>query len=345
MADQFSTVESELPRDRWGRPLITPPSGGEPRAYTRVTTLAGSVEDTYHLGLWQQRMVAKGMANRPDLVLGALAADPQDKNGKKTLNEIAKSALEAANAGAAAITGTALHSLTERVDRDEDLGYVPPEYLPDLEAYRRIVSENGLGIVAIEGFCVEDSLEVGGTYDRVFANGGGLVAPDGSIPEYVIGDLKTGSSVELGAGKISMQLGVYANSQNYDHRRGERTPIVDGDLSKEWGLVIHLPAGSGSATLVWFDIASGWQEGIRLAVGVRAWRKRRDLTTPVGSVQVGGLSLPTAANPQGTDTILAQIEAALTVEDLSNIYYANMRTWSDKHNAAATARKNFLANA
>jgi hypothetical protein len=82
--DLFSTVENELPRDRWGRPLITPPTGGEPRAYTRVTTLAGSVEDTYHLGQWQQRMVAVGMARRPDLVLGALGADPTDKNGKKT---------------------------------------------------------------------------------------------------------------------------------------------------------------------------------------------------------------------------------------------------------------------
>ena len=30
MSDLFKTVESELPRDRWGRPLITPPSGGPP---------------------------------------------------------------------------------------------------------------------------------------------------------------------------------------------------------------------------------------------------------------------------------------------------------------------------
>ena len=56
------TVVSELPRDRWGRPLITPPDGTTPVPYTRVTTFAKAVEDTYHLGRWAERMVALGMA-------------------------------------------------------------------------------------------------------------------------------------------------------------------------------------------------------------------------------------------------------------------------------------------
>lgn len=344
MTDVFSTVESELPRDRWGRPLITPPSGGEPRAYTRVTTLAGSVEDTYHLGLWQQRMVAKGMANRPDLVLGALAADPQDKNGKKTLNEIAKNALEAANASAAATTGTALHSLTERIDRDEDLGYVPPAYLADLEAYRRIVAENNLEVLAIEGFCVQDDIEVGGTYDRIFGLSGRLTAPDGSKPDAVIGDLKTGGSVDLGAGKIAMQLGTYAHSLNYDHRQGDRTPLAPGrEVSKDWGLVIHLPAGTGTATLVWFNIAAGYDAIVRLAVPVREWRKRRDLTTPVASVAVGGIAIPTQANPTGADVILEAIEKADSLDALNGIYFANMAVWAPVHTAAASAKKSALA--
>ena len=31
---------NEIPRDRWDRPLIIPPNGGQPVAYTRVSTLA-----------------------------------------------------------------------------------------------------------------------------------------------------------------------------------------------------------------------------------------------------------------------------------------------------------------
>jgi hypothetical protein len=346
MSDPFSSVEDELPRDRWGRPLITPPDGGTPRAYTRVTTLAGSVEDTYHLGQWQKRMVAVGMARRPDLVLGALGADPNDKNGKKTLNEIAKNALEASNASAAATTGTALHSLTERVDRNEDLGFVPPAYLPDLEAYRRIISENALETVVIEGFCVQDEIEVGGSYDRIFRvgrdipfvyNGAQVSIPAGT---HVIGDLKTGKSVDLGAGKISMQLGTYANSLNYSHRRGERTPLVPGhEVSKDWGLVIHLPAGSGAAQLVVFNIASGWEAVQELAVPVRAWRKRRDLIVPVASVHASTITLPTAASPQGVDTVLAEILAVTSMDSLNAVYFANMAVWSDAHNVAARAQK------
>lgn len=347
--DLFSTVENELPRDRWGRPLITPPTGGEPRAYTRVTTLAGSVEDTYHLGQWQQRMVAVGMARRPDLVLGALGADPTDKNGKKTLNEIAKNALEAANASAAATTGTAIHALTERIDRDEDLGYVPPAYLPDLEAYRRIVAENGLQVVAIEGFCVQDDLEVGGTYDRIFRLGQPITFVYNGVEVYlpaglhVIGDLKTGSSVELGAQKISMQLGTYANSLNYSHADGSRTPLVPGhEVSTDFGLVIHLPAGTGSAQLVVFQIRDGWKAVCELAAPVRAWRKRRDLIVPVASVTASALSLPTPEAPMGEDLVLKAIAAANTVEEIASVYFANMQTWSPAHNAAASARKKAL---
>lgn len=300
-ADPFSTVKTELPRDRWGRPLITPPEGGDPVAYQRVTTFVGALEDTYHLSLWAQRMVALGMTRRRDLVLAASAiSDPDDKIQKRNLNDIAKQAKDAAQGSAAAITGTAIHAFTERIDRGEQLTDVPEEHAPDLEAYRGITT--GLVALGIEGFCVCDGLRVGGSYDRIYQftdlflgryadkHGAPLTYPgaDGQAGQkvkagdVVIADLKTGN-VDYGLGKIAMQLGVYAHSEDYDHTLGTRTPLAGGP-SKEWALVIHLPAGMGSARLLWVNIAAGWQgrpdSGSRRARLAQAQRPRQCLHIP-----------------------------------------------------------------
>lgn len=360
MSDPFAASQSELPRDRWGRPLITPPEGGEPVAYTRCTTFVGALEDTYHLSLWSQRMVALGMSRRRDLVLSASAiTDPQDRFQKRTLNDIAKSAKDAAAGDAAANTGTAIHSLTERLDRGLPLGdFVPEEYLPDIRAYATITK--GLDPIGIEGFCVRDDLRVGGSYDRIYAftdefldayearHGQRLYYPmsasdNESYGEYgpdavdvvevragdaVIGDVKTGH-VDLGAGKIAMQLGVYANSEDYDHTIGTRSPLK-GNPSKDWGLVVHLPAGTGTARLLWFDIRAGFETASTLAKGVHAWRKRKDLThefTTVSAVNAPALSL------------VEQIAAAPSYAALTALYAANATQWTPGLTAAAKARR------
>lgn len=359
MTDPFGTVDAELPRDRWGRPLITPPEGGEPVAYQRVTTFVGPLEDTYHLGLWQLRMAVLGMSRRKDLILAASAIDdPTDKYQKRKLNDIAKAAKDAAAGDAAANTGTAIHSLTERIDMGQPLGdYVPEEYLADLKAYADIMQ--GFEILGIEGFCVRDDLRVGGTYDRILgftaeyldryeadhgnrlsyphlAGADGQRKPGGEVlpGDAVIGDVKTGH-VDLGAGKIAMQLGVYANSENYDHTLGARTPLP-GNPSKDWGVVIHLPAGTGSARLLWFDIRAGFEAAQTLAVGVHAWRKRKDLTHAFAST-----SVTTSAGP----TIPQQIKAASSYSALQGIYAMHAKQWTPGLTALATERRAELEGA
>lgn len=349
MPDAFSTVESELPRDRWGRPLITPPDGGEPVAYQRVTTFVGCLEDTYHLGLWQQRMVALGMAQRRDLVLSAVAvSDPSSQNGKRTLNALAKSAIDAAKGTAAATTGTALHSFSEKIDRGEPLGdFVPEEYVADLEAYRALVTPLFTPL-AIEGFCVVDDLRVGGSYDRILAfkeeglrayydtRGELLRYPDGEIVETgdaVIGDLKTGS-VDFGMGKITMQLGTYANAQDYSHTLGTRSPLV-GNPSKKWAVVIHLPAGTGQARLLWVDIAAGWETASTLAPRVHAWRKRKagDLSSTFASA---------SSTPLAPPSLPERIRTAASYEALVALYAENAGAWTPGLTALSAARRDEL---
>ncbi|MDT8916185.1 hypothetical protein [Amycolatopsis sp. PS_44_ISF1] len=331
MTDPFTTVATELPRDRWGRPLITPPGETEAVPYTRTTTFVGVLEDTYHLGQWQMRMVALGMAQRRDLQLAATAiTNPKDRFQKRTLNDLAKAALEAASGSAAATMGTALHTFTENIDKGLPLGYIPEEFEPDIEAYRQITE--GFTVVAIEGFCVNDALRVGGSYDRIMrVPVGGLVAPDGELVEgNVIWDLKTGGSIDaglFGLNKIAMQLGVYGNSLDYDHTLGTRTPLPD--VHPRWAIVCHLPARSGQAQLIWVDIAAGWEAASALAPGVHSWRKRKDIGTPFAAV---------TARPTATP-IPEMIRRAASYAELKGIHAMHQDIWTPGLTALASVRK------
>ena len=116
------TPKVEVPRDRFGRPLITPPGGGKPVPYTRATTWASTLEDRWNLERWGKRMVALGLADRPDLLM-AVSVNRGDKD---RLNALCDDAVEAAKASAAATVGTSMHQLTDMVDRGDELND-PPE--------------------------------------------------------------------------------------------------------------------------------------------------------------------------------------------------------------------------
>jgi len=302
---QVAGEAEEIPRDRWGRPLVVPPAGGKPIGYTRATHLAGLLEDTYNLSRWQQRMVAIGLADRPDLVLAVGA----HRDNKEKLNGIAEDAMEAAKAHAAATTGTAIHALTERIDRGQLLGEVPEQYRSDLDAYERATRR--FEHLAIERFTVVDELKVGGTPDRIVRFEG----------ENYIFDLKTGSSVDFGAGKIAMQLGIYSRAVAYNWRTQTREPLPE--VNQERGIVAHLPAGSGHCELKWVDIAAGW-DAVQLAVQVKAHRARKSWYSP--------FTMPLAD----------QIAAAATVADLYAIHRANTAQWTDELTQLAAARKRVL---
>lgn len=256
----LTTVKAEVERDRWGRPMIVPPGGGKKKAYQRVTTFVSLLEDTFNLSRWQQRMVALGLADRPDLQL-AVTAHREDKD---KLNELCQDAIEAAKGRAGATIGTAVHALTELVDRGQELPIMPAEARADLDAYAKVTAP--LEMVAIEQFGVLDDLEVAGTWDRIVAYKG----------RTYIADLKTQSTLDWGTNKIAMQLAVYAHCDAYDITTGQRTPT---DVDLNWGIVIHLPAGQGECSLHRVDLAAGW-DGVQLAAGVRQWRARKGLLAP-----------------------------------------------------------------
>lgn len=255
---------AEIPRDRYGRPMVMPPGARTKRvAYRRVTTFIACLEDTYNLMAWKNRQVAYGMGRRKDLVLAAAASDPADK---RKLNEIAEKATEYAMASASATTGTALHALTERIDRGQPIDYIPDEYQADIEAYRRATAS--IEWLGIESFRVHDDWQVAGTADRIGRDRHGRLR---------IYDIKTGT-IDY-PHKMSMQLAMYARSAPYDIETDTRT-VDPGPIDLHRGVIIHLPAGEGRCDLYEIDIVSGWG-ACRLAKQVWEWRATKGLAQPI----------------------------------------------------------------
>lgn len=296
------TLLDKVERDRWGRPLIIPPDGGKPRGYTRCTTFAGILEDQYGLTKWKQRQTAIGVASRSDLIL-SINAHADDK---AAMDGFVEDAMVAAKAGAAASIGTAIHKLSEYVDKGLPLPPVPAEYSGDLLAYREAMSN--LDILGIERFTVEDELKVGGTHDRTVGYQGG---------RYIF-DLKTGS-IDLGALKIAIQLAIYAHSKLYDINTGERAEL---DVDQERAIVGHLPAGSGQMSLYWVNIAAGW-EAVQTVLDVKKWRARKNLFK---------------AWPTTTPDLAKLIAAAPDRATLQALWSRNAGAWTDELTAQASAR-------
>lgn len=306
----------DIPRDRYGRPLVVPRDGGKPVPYARMTTHAGAPDDTWALEKWKMRMTALGLVEREDLHL-AVAAHRDDKD---RLNKICDQAVEAAKASAGANVGTAIHALCDQWDRGElELARVPAAFRADVEAYAR--ATEGFESVEIEQFGVLDDYSVGGTWDRLYRTKSGRL---------VIGDTKTGN-VEYGMGKIAIQLAGYSRATPYDHGSGTRgTSNPDRGVDQAFGIVMHVPAGKGVCELIEVNLTAGW-EGFLLAADVRRWRSRRNLSRPY------------AAEVNSDPDLLAQIATADSIGALRLLWASNHATrWTDEHTAAAAARKEEL---
>lgn len=250
-----------VPRDRWGRPLITPPDGGKPVPYTRVSTLAKVLDDKTALTRWKQRQTAIGIGMRPDLAAKAAAK----RDDKRTLDEVVEEAMTVAGSSIGANIGTTLHSLTEEVD-DGVMPDVAAELRADLEAYRAAMA--GLTVLAKEWFVVVDEIQAAGSFDRL------LALPDGRI---VVADIKTGQKEPDYPHGAATQIGIYAHGTRYVLPDGRVASLADAGVDQEVGVLIHLPAGQARCDLYLLDIAEGWRMA-QLATTARAWLKSKPAT-------------------------------------------------------------------
>ena len=203
-------------------------------------------------------MAAIGLTTRPDILLSITAA----QEDKMAVNSLIEDAMQVAGANKAANIGTAIHSFAEQLDLGHDLGVVPPEWMPDVRAYEHATKI--LNNKFIEQFSVFDKYKIAGTPDRVVEYNG----------ELFIADIKTGRIDH--PSNIAIQLAIYANGLPYDTATASRGTW--GEVNKDKAIIIHLPAGTGTCTLVWIDIKEGFK-GLQLAMKARKWRDQKGLTT------------------------------------------------------------------
>jgi hypothetical protein len=130
-------------------------------------------------------------------------------------------------------------------------------------------------------------------------------------------DLKTGSSVDYGAGGYSVQLAIYANATSLYDPNAETHRLVPADLDRDRAIICHLPAKGGEATLKWLDISAG-REALDHAVFAHRWRSRKDLLTP--------FDVPAATNEERpTAELIAEAFPGTTVDEVATADLLNRR--------------------
>jgi hypothetical protein len=152
----------EIPRDRYGRPMVMPAKGTKRVAYRRTTTFVGCLDDTYGLQKWKARMVASAWDNAKT---SSWPPPPPPPTTRPQAREDRRQGNRSRHRIRRRHHGTALHSFTERLDRGQPLGYVPHEAEADLAAYQAATA--GIEWLGIEAFRVHDDWKVAGTADRI----------------------------------------------------------------------------------------------------------------------------------------------------------------------------------
>lgn len=324
---------NDVPRDRWGRYLLPHPDTGRVQPWTRATTMASSIADTFALSQWSQRMVAKGITLRPDLY--ALASGYDVSLDKDDMNHVCDQAKTAAGDKVAANLGTAMHNFTAAVDQGLKPN-IPPTMQADVDAYVDALRAYGLEIVPqmIEKrvALTSASEDVAGTFDRVYraTRDVELKMADKKVirltaGDHVIGDLKTGRDLSYGWGEIAIQEAIYAHGINEngiwepENQDWNRLPLGyddsdDGPMPRtvreDVGIVVHLPIqkkeGAPACVLYAVDLGQGWS-AIQLCMQVRKWRKAKKIAAPLEIVdQPTAVPAPVDVHEHEADSALDQ---------------------------------------
>lgn len=248
--------------DHLGRYVFPDPATGERRSWTRVTTFAKVLADTYNLEAWKRRNVAVGLAGRPNLYHAARVATAS--GDKKALNQVCDEAMAAAGANAGREHGTAMHSIIERINRGED-PEIPEHMAGDVQAYRVALADAGIGIATryVERRIINTTHGLAGTFDGL------ATYPDN--PPLVVFDLKTAATMDHSWLETAIQLAAYANATQLlttDLAAYDAMPEID----RATALVAHVPAGKGRCDIYEVDIARGWAYA-ELCRDVRAARR------------------------------------------------------------------------
>ena len=252
-----------------GAPQIIDADGKNQR-FSRPSGWGKELDDENALVSWKLNRAIEGVAGDPALQARAVAAKPDDRS---TWADLREASINAGRGDQGADIGTAIHAMSERwEDPDDDFDPGPP-FSDHLAAYTDEMARLGLTSYLIECKMVNVEYRCAGTADRIYVLEHTLITPNGDIlPQgtLVIGDLKTGKSLDFSAPGYAVQTALYAGSQLYDPERDEFLPTPA--INQFWGMLVHLPADRVECEILWVDLEVGrW--GAYLTQQVRLWRK------------------------------------------------------------------------
>lgn len=312
--------------------LKTYKSSGKPVGRTRATTFNKAATDKKNINDWGKRNVVIGASRRRDLLLKAQGLTHE--NDRDRLNAIVVELEEAAGSKVGSDLGTFLHEFTEYMDAGlKTWRDAPEEFQRSLALYAQALADAGLEPIRslIERTTIIREFGwVCGTFDRIFYH-----RPSG---QYVIGDLKTGKTMDYGKNEVECQLWTYAHgvNQNGIYDWNTDTWGFAQDLERydpsEWGhaqlqvsetvgVVIHMPVQGpqeGTVELLWADLENGRQHA-ELCHAVRS--------QPKGKMAAWGNGPAPVAPPSWED----RFRAVATVEEAS-------RLWGEARGSVAASR-------
>ncbi len=252
--DEFEDPEPTrrtIQHDSWGRYRLPDLDTGKERSWTRVTTIAGTLEDRYHLEEWSKRKVLEGVVLERGIVSQAAALfqefgpDPQESDAKKRLNRLAKQAVDTAGSHKGADTGTALHAITEDYNQGRESAARARAIELGLEgnllAYHRTLRREGVVVLPefMERVVCVPALNAVGRLDNLVREGGSDLLR--------VFDLKSQKTLDFGAMKIAIQLAIYVNAE----------AMFDEDA---WAWVDMPPVDREVGTVCWLPVLEGEDE-------------------------------------------------------------------------------------
>lgn len=324
---------------RWGVPLVRGVESTKYERYRRPSSVGKILDDESALTDWKIRTIVAGAAQRPDLMASVSVLDQEAD--KAAIRDIAESCLEAGKGTQRRNTGTAIHAMLDRIDRDED--WTPaPQFATACQAYVTMKEAYGLEVVDIECHCVNDEYRLAGTMDRRYRLTRPMVAPDGTtipVGEVIAGDTKTGSKLEYAKGSYATQLAAYADSVRYDVQTDVRIPF-NPPTYHEWAVIVHLEPDATRCDLYFVDLEAG-RHGLALSNHVYEWRRRSDLLAPArAALRVVPVDPPAPTEQETPITALNGV----TGEGPSPVALSDVREWLRGRLRAISAIPDALAH-
>jgi hypothetical protein len=271
---------------RYHMPLLPgedgPKSGGDhvSRGCTRMTNIAGAIEDTRALSVWEQAMGLIGLALAPELyeeltlvvaaALGegvnferlrdypalkeTLAGHAHDQ--RKAAESIIGRAKVIAKAGAAAQRGTNRHTAWEHRGKTG-------QFIGTAEIQEQTVSTEALladaGLVRVPGLSerVVRNVTLGavGKFDDILL--------EQATGRLLISDLKTKATAFYSFLAVDAQLAGYAYAEwmlTEDGQGYEPGPFNHVDLTE--GVILHVPSDGSTPRLERADLVLGWRAAL-----------------------------------------------------------------------------------